>query len=65
MASRPRYTKDALESIVRQQGADHLWHYLDDCITCESAGSDGCRLHLNLLIDIGQHLEVLLAEEKI
>ena len=56
---------DALEWIVRQQGAEHLWHYLDDYITCGLAGSDECRLNLSLLIDICQHLGVPLAEEKI
>ena len=56
---------DALEWIARQQGAEHLWHYLDDYITCGPAGSDECRLNLSLLMDICRHLGVPLAEEKI
>ena len=55
---------DALEWIVRDHGVEHLWHYLDDFITCGSAGLDECFLNLSLLTNICKHLGVLLAEKK-
>ena len=56
---------DAVEWIVREHGVSHLWHYLDDYITCGPAGSEECHFNLQLLIDVCQHLGVPLAEEKV
>ena len=56
---------DTLEWMVRQHGAQHIWHYLDDFLTCGAAGSQECRLNLQLLVDICNYLGVPLAEEKV
>ena len=55
---------DALEWIIREQGVEHVWHYLDDFITCGLAGSDECLLNLSVLTDVCKHLGVPLAEKK-
>ena len=56
---------DALEWIAKYSGIKDLWHYLDDYITCGEAGSDECRLNMELLVDLCHHLGVPLAEEKV
>ena len=55
---------DALDWVIREHGVEHLWHYLDDYITCGPAGSDECLLNLQLINDVCRHLGVPLAEEK-
>ena len=61
----PRYLMHAIEWIVREHGVPHLWHYLDDFITCGPAGSEECLFNLQLLTDVCRHLGVPLAEEKL
>lgn len=56
---------DALEWIVRSHGVQHLWHYLDDFITCGPADSEECSFNLQLLQDICNHLGIPLAKEKL
>ena len=55
---------DALEWIVRWNGVQDLWHYLDDFITCGQSGSQECKVNLQLLLDVCRHLGIPLAEEK-
>ena len=50
---------DALEWIVRNHGVQHLWHSLDDFITCGAADSEECALNLQLLQDITINLHLL------
>ena len=54
---------DALEWIVKDLGVQHLWHYLDDYITCGAPGSDKCRCNLQMLVDVCKCLGVPLVEE--
>ena len=56
---------DGLEWIVKDHGAEWLWHYLDDFITCGAADSDECQLNLQMLLDICNHLGVPIAQEKV
>ena len=56
---------DALQWIARRHGVSNLWHYLDDFITCGLAGSDECRLNLQLLLDLCRLLGIPIAEEKL
>ena len=56
---------DALEWIVKDHGVQHLWHYLDDYITCGAAESDECQFNFQLLKDICGHLGIPLTEEKL
>lgn len=56
---------DALEWMVQQHGAQYIWHYLDDFLTGGAAGSQECRLNLQLVIDICSYLGIPLAEEKV
>lgn len=55
---------DALEWIVKHQGAQFLWHYLDDYITVGRAGSGECRFHCDLLHQVCSQLGVPLAVDK-
>ena len=55
---------DALEWIIQEHGVEHVWHYLDDFITCGLVGSEECLLNLSVLTDVCKHLGVPLAEEK-
>ena len=48
---------DTIEWIVREHGVPHLWHYLDDYITCGPAGSEECLFNLQLLTDVCRHLK--------
>ena len=56
---------DGLEWIAKQHGVEYVWHYLDDFITCDAAGSKECQLHLQLLLDICKHLGVPIADKKV
>ena len=56
---------DGLEWMAKEHGVEYLWHYLDDFITCGAAGSEECRLHLQILLDICKRLGVPIAEEKV
>ena len=56
---------DALQWIARRHGVSHLWHYLDDFITCGLADSDECGLNLQLLLDICRMLGIPIVEEKL
>ena len=56
---------DGLGWIVKEHGVQYLWHYLDDFFTCGAADSDECKLNLQMLLDICNHLGVPIAEEKV
>lgn len=55
---------DALEWIVKANGARFLWHYLDDFITVGSPGSGECGFNCSLFRHMCNRLGVPLAEEK-
>ena len=52
-------------SIFAICGVQYLWHYLDDFIICGTADSDECKLNLQMLLDICNHLGVPIADEKV
>ena len=56
---------DAIEWIVKQNGVEHLWHYLDDFLTCGEGGSVEYQLNLQTMKDICESLGVPLAMEKL
>ena len=56
---------DDLWWIVKECGVQYLWHYLDNFITCGAPDSDECKLNLQMLLDICNHLGVPIAEEKV
>ena len=56
---------DGFEWIAKNHGAEWLWHYLDNFITCGAADSDECKLNLQMLLDICNHLGVPIAQEKV
>ena len=56
---------DALEWILRSHGVEHLWHYLDDFLTCGAPGSEECMRNLHTMVDICRDLGIPLAMEKL
>lgn len=56
---------DALEWIVRYQGVDYVWHYLDDFIMAGQGGSDECMKSLQTILSLCQLLGIPLAEDKL
>ncbi len=55
---------DGLEWILRNQGAAHVWHYLDDYNTVGSPDSEECALNCRLMSHICEQLGVPLAPDK-
>ena len=55
---------DALEWCVAQQGAQRIYHYLDDFVVLGSPGTAECATSLNILQKVCQELGVPLAPEK-
>ena len=56
---------DALEWILHAHGVEHLWHYLDDFLTCGAPRSDECMRNLHTMVDICCNLGIPLAMEKL
>ena len=55
---------DALEWILRANGIDHVWHYLDDFIMLGTQGSGECAFNRDLMKHLCSQLGVPLAEDK-
>ena len=55
---------DALEWGLKQEGAQFVWHYLDDFITIGRPGSGECGFHYVILHHLCQRLGVPLAPDK-
>ena len=56
---------DALAWILNHHGVEHLWHYLDDFLTCGKPGTDECLGSLQTMVEICRNLGVPLAIEKL
>ena len=56
---------DAVEWAVKQNGVEHLWHYLDDFLTCGEPGTVECQLNLQTMKSICECLGFPLALEKL
>ena len=56
---------DAVEWAVKQNGVEHLWHYLDDFLTCGEPGTVECQLNLQMMKSICECLGFPLALEKL
>ena len=55
---------DALEWVVRQAGAQHIFHYIDDFILLGPQGSEECARGLRCLEQACENLGFVLATEK-
>ena len=55
---------DALEWIVKEKGATHIFHYVDDFVIVGPPGSAKCGNDLELLMKTCSDLGVLVAEDK-
>ena len=47
---------DSLEWIVKQQGVQYLYHYLDDLITCGPPGTLECQKNMHKLLRVLQSI---------
>ena len=56
---------DALEWILRDEGVEHVDHYLDDYILFGPPGSDKCAQQLEVTLRVCERLGVPLAKEKL
>lgn len=50
---------------MKQNGVEHLWHYLDGFLMCGEGGSMEYQLNLQIMKDICESLNVPLAMEKL
>ena len=55
---------DAIEWVAKNQGASHLWHYLDDYITIGRAGTGECEFNKRIFHHVCSRLGVPLAVDK-
>ena len=55
---------DTLEWVVKQQGVQYLYHYLDDFITCGPPGTSECQLNMHKLLGCCSQLGIPIAQDK-
>ena len=55
---------DALEWVIRQQGVQHIWHYLDDFLMAGAQGTDECLSNMHMFTSLCEVLGMPLAKEK-
>ena len=56
---------DTVEWIIRQQGVDPVFHYLDDFLLVGLPGSGQCTTHLSIVLSVFTHLGIQVAQEKV
>ena len=54
-----------MEWIIRQQGVDPVFHYLDDFLLVRLPGSGQCTTHLSIVLSVFVHLGIPVAQEKV
>ena len=56
---------DTIEWIIRQQGVDPVFHYLDDYLLMGLPGSGQCAAHLSVVLAVFAQLGIPIAQEKV
>ena len=56
---------DTIEWIIRQQGVDPVFHYLDDFLLMGLPGSGQCTAHLSVVLAVFAQLGIPIAQEKV
>ena len=55
---------DTLEWVVKQQGVQYLYHYLDDFITCGPPDTSECQQNMHKLLECYSQLSIPIAQDK-
>ena len=55
---------DTLEWVVKQQGVQYLYHYLDDFITCGPPDTSECQQNMHKLLECCSQLGIPIAQDK-